>query len=468
MIRRRVSARFPPRVAHRRRGAESPPRIQDASPVDITIEDLGGRGDGIGRAGDRRLYVPLTVPGDRVRVAVGAPRGDGFAARLLEIVEPGPARVTPPCPYYGTCGGCALQHLADNAYRQWKRGQVVIELRHRGLEDVPIDPLIAIPVPMAAGPGTGRRRALLSAVKRAGDVVLGFNARGSRHVVDIDRCLLLTEAINRRLEPLSGLFAELLRDGERAQAVVTDLDGAIDILLVSPRALDLAGRERIAAFAERADVARVAWCSKDGGTAEPVAQRRPCRAVFGAVAVDFPPGAFLQPSAAGETALRNLVLEGIGDAARVADLFAGLGAFTFAVAGRAGLSRGWRVHAVEVDSTLVRALAQAVDRAGLAGRITSEARDLERRPLTASELEAFDAVVFDPPRPGARPQAQAMAAARRLGRVVAVSCNPATFARDARILIDGGFTLERVVPIDQFVFAPHVEIVGLFRRSPVG
>jgi 23S rRNA (uracil1939-C5)-methyltransferase len=360
-----------------------------------------------------------------------------------------------------------LQHLADDAYRQWKRSQVVIELRHRGLENVPIDSLVAIPVSTAGDHGTGRRRAILSAAKRAGDVILGFNARGSRQVVDIDRCLLLTAAINRRLEALSSLFAALLRDGDRAQAVVTDLDGAIDVLVVLPRTLDLAGRERVAVFAERADVARVAWRSKDGGAAEPIAQRRPCRAVFGAVAVDFPPGAFLQPSAAGEGALRNLVLEGVGDAARVADLFAGLGAFTFALAARGGLPRGWRVHAVEVDPALVQALARAADRAGLAGRITSEVRDLDRRPLTTSELESFDAVVFDPPRPGARTQAQAMAATRGLARVVAVSCNPATFARDARILIDGGFTLERAIPIDQFVFAPHVEVVGLFRRPPV-
>jgi 23S rRNA (uracil1939-C5)-methyltransferase len=345
---------------------------------------------------------------------------------------------------------------------------VAIELRHRGLATAPLDPLVALPAPTAGDHSNSRRRAILSAVKRAGDVILGFNARGSRQVVDIDRCLLLTVAINRRLKPLSGLFAELLRDGERGQAVVTDLDGEIDVLLVLTRALDLVGRERVAAFAEHADVAHIAWRSKDGGTADPIVHRRPCQAVFGAVAVDFPSGAFLQPSAAGEAALRNLVLQGVGDAARVADLFAGLGAFTFALAGRAGLHRGWRVHAVDVNPALVQALAQAADRAGLAGRVTSEARDLDRRPLTAADLESFDAVVFDPPRPGARLQAQAMAAARGLARAVAVSCNPATFARDARILIDGGFTLERVIPIDQFVFAPHVEIVGLFRRPSVG
>lgn len=359
-----------------------------------------------------------------------------------------------------------MQHLADHAYRAWKRGQVAIELGHRGLANAPLDPLIAVPAPTTDD--AGRRRAIFAAVKRAGEVILGFNARGSDQVVDIDRCLLLTPAINRRLEPLSRLFAELLGNGERGQAVVTDLDGAVDVLLVLPRALDLAGRERAAIFAERADVARVAWRAKDAGAADPIAHRRPCRAVFGAVTVDFPPGAFLQPSAAGEAALRTLVLEGIGEAARVADLFAGLGAFTFALAGRPGLGRGWRVHAVEGDPTLVDALARAADRAGLAGRVTSEARDLERRPLTVPELESLDAVVFDPPRPGARPQAQAMAAARRLARVVAVSCNPATFARDARILVDGGFVLERVTPIDQFVFAPHVEIVGLFRRPSVG
>jgi 23S rRNA (uracil1939-C5)-methyltransferase len=437
-------------------------------PVDITIDDLGSRGDGIGRIGDRRLYIPLTVPGDRVRVEVGGARGDGFAARLLDLVEPGPTRVQPPCPYFGTCGGCALQHLADDAYRQWKQNQVAIELRHRGIENAPLDPLVAIPAATASDHSTGRRRAILSAVRRAGEVILGFNARGSRQVVDIDRCLLLTAAINRRLEPLSGLFAELLRDGERGQAMVTDLDGSIDILLVLPRALDLTGRERAAVFAERADVARIAWRSKDGSAADPIVHRRPCLAVFGTVAVEFPPGAFLQPSAAGEAALRDRVLEGVGNAARVADLFAGLGAFTFALAGRAGLHRGWRVHAVDADPALVQALAQAVDRAGLAGRVTSEARDLDRRPLTVSELEPYDAVVFDPPRPGARSQAQAIAAARGLARIVAVSCNPATFARDARILIDGGFRLERVIPIDQFVFAPHVEVVGLFRRPSVG
>lgn len=421
---------------------------------------MGGRGDGVAVHEGQAFYVPLAVPGDRARILPTEKRGEGYGARLLEVISPGPSRAVPPCPYYGECGGCALQHMSADAARVWKHRRVVEALAQHGLGAASVEPTEIIP--MAAEDPLGARRRATFAATRSGDAVrIGFNARGSHRVVDVGRCLLLTDALNDLIAPLRDLLDDVLPDGGRAQAVVTDLTPGLDMVLILAETPGLAALERLAEFTSANGIRRLSWRLKAGGPLEPLAQNGPCQVHFGGIAVDFPPAGFLQPSQAGESRLSQMVVDGVGGAVSAVDLYAGLGTFTFALAGG-----GRRVHAVEGDAAAVAALTKAATRGGLSDWVTAEARDLDRRPLGAVDLAPFEAAVFDPPRPGAPAQAKALAATPSLRRVVAVSCNPATFARDARFLVEGGFKIDRVCPIDQFAYSPHVEVVAWLSRNP--
>ncbi len=417
--------------------------------VEVAIESIGARGDGVGYSIGRPVYVPLTVPGDRLCVGLERPRGDGFAGRIVEILAGGPGRVPAPCPHFGECGGCALQHLEEQLYTAWKEQLLWTALARRGFADPPLRPMLRI------APGT-RRRASLAAEQAGRSVRLGFHARESHRVVDATGCLVLTPALSALLSPLRDALLPVLADGERIAVTATATDSGVDLLLEGKRPLSLAARESLAALADGADLARVTWRA-DRQPPDPVAIRRPARIVFGGVPVDLPLGAFLQPTAAGEAALVTAVTQALAGCDRVADLYAGCGTFTFP------LARGARVHAVEGDAEAIGAVAAAARRAGLDSRVTTAQRDLASDPLSADELARFDGVVFDPPRAGAKSQAEQLARST-VSKVAAVSCDPATFARDARILVDGGYRLLEATPIDQFIWSPHVEIVALFAR----
>ena len=418
-------------------------------PVELAIEWIGARGDGVGYTAGRPVYVPLTITGDRLRVQLERPRGDGYAGRILEVLAEGPGRVPAPCPHFGECGGCALQHVEDLRYAAWKEQLVATALARRGFANPPLRPLLRV----AAGT---RRRANLAAEHAGRAARLGFHARQSNRVVDVTGCLVLAPALSRLLPPLRAALAAILTDGERIEVTATATDGGVDLLLEGRPPLALAAREALATFAESADLARLTWRAH-GLPSDPIAMRRPPRIVFAGVAVDLPPGAFLQPTAAGEAALAAAVTQALAGCRRVADLYAGCGTFTFP------LARGARVHAVEGDAEAIGALAGAARRAVPAPAVTTEQRDLANDPLTDKELGRFDGVVFDPPRAGAKAQAEQLARSR-VPKVVAVSCDPATFARDARILVDGGYRLLEATPIDQFVWSPHVEIAAVFVR----
>jgi 23S rRNA (uracil1939-C5)-methyltransferase len=275
-------------------------------------------------------------------------------------------------------------------------------------------------------------------------------------VVDAAGCLVLAPVLNALLPPLRSALLSVLADRERIEATMTKTDDGIDLLLEGKRSLSLTAREALAALADGADLARVTWRA-DRALPDPVATRRPARITFAGVALDLPPGAFLQPTAAGEAALVAAVTAVLSGCREVADLYAGCGTFTFP------LARGARVHAVEGDAESVGALAAAARRAALSHPVTAEHRDLASDPLTEGELQRFDGAVFDPPRAGARSQSEGLARSS-IPKVVAVSCDPATFARDARILVDGGYRLVEATPIDQFIWSPHVEVVALFVR----
>ena len=312
------------------------------------IEGLGARGDGFASLDGRPVFVPFTVAGDRVRLRLTGTRAGGFKGEVLELLEEGPGRAEPPCPHFGVCGGCALQHLTDEAYARWKQGLVAQALARRGLGEVPVRPMIRIP------PGT-RRRATLAAARTETGVTLGFHGRESHAVVDVETCLLLTPRLMGLLPPLRQALSPLLQAREVAAVTLTETEDGPDLLVVSAQAPGLEAREALAAFAEGQDLARLSWAARaKAGEAlapEPVVLRRPPRLDFAGVAVEPPPGGFLQPTAAGEAALVEAVLSYLPEgAAALADLYAGCGTFTFP------LARHARVHAVERDEAAMSAL----------------------------------------------------------------------------------------------------------------
>ncbi len=417
------------------------------APIELAIVELGARGDGIADYRGERVFVPLALPGERVSARILGRRGDGLAAELIQITSPAPERQDAACRHFGRCGGCAAQHLAAPAYAGWKRGIVADALARRGLDAGVVE--APIPVPPAT-----RRRAEFTLVGRRSQPVAGFAQRASHAIVDLAECPVALPEIVAMLAPLRQCFAGWLGAGARVEAMVNATASGLDLLLTLPDPPDLALRERLADLAQSLDLARLSW-RRAGEPCEPLAARRPFGIRFADVWVELPPGAFLQATEAGEAAIRAVVLEGTGKAARIADLYAGAGTLSLP------LAAGARVHAVEGDPDLVAALTRAARPLG--GRLGVEARDLARSPLAAPELDRFDAVVFDPPRTGAREQAAELALSK-VAHVIGVSCHPGSFARDARLLVDGGYRLLRVLPIDQFLWSSQIELVAWFRR----
>lgn len=416
--------------------------------VELVIEGVGRFGDGVAMYEGKPVYVPYTAKGDLVLARIEGKRGDGLAGLLIEVLEPGPIRAEPPCRHFGACGGCALQHLSPESYQSWKRGVVAVALARQGFADVPLAPLVAIP------PGT-RRRAAFAFARVGGGVMLGFNARATHKVIDVEECLLVDPSLAALLPPLRTILSEVVAPGRGGDVVLTMAGDGLDVLIEVEAALDIFDREKLSAFADANDLTRLSWRRPGAGGVEPLAVRRPAEVVLGDVTVDLPPGAFLQPSVEGERIITALVAAAVGEAPSVVDLFAGCGTLTFPLARKA------KVHAVEGEGAALAALKSAADHSRLA--ITTEARDLARRPLLPDEMKRFAAAVFDPPRGGAPEQAEQLAKGGP-PLVVAVSCNPVSFAHDARLLAEGGYELQAVTPIDQFPWSAHVEMVGVFKR----
>lgn len=440
----------PERRPPERKQAERRPEPPVRGPVEIVVERVGARGDGLAVWQGHRLYVPQALADDRMMVTFGEARADGWEAVPVTLLAEAPGRAEPPCPHAGLCGGCALQHMDDATYAAWKTELLTATLERAGLAgpEVRLNPLVRTP------PG-GRRRAVLTAVRRGRRLWLGFNERASHRLVDVETCPVLAPALVALLAPLRAVLAEILADGQQIDVALTLLDDGPDLVLEGLPEPKLPQLEILAAFAETQDLARLSYRTKPGGDALPIARRRTGLVGFGGVTVSPAPGAFLQASREGEAALVAAALAGCDGAESVADLFAGSGTIGFPLAART------RVHAVEGDAQALAALDQGARQ--LAGRLTVERRDLFRDPVTAAELARFQAVVIDPPRAGAQAQAAELARSA-VPVVVALSCNPATFVRDARTLVEGGYRLLEVTPIDQFLWSPHLELAALFRR----
>jgi len=440
----------PSRKSSSRRGRRSSHKRKIPSETfDVVIDDIGAGGDGLASANDKKLYIPGVLTGETVRVKTKHPRGDGIVCEVMDVIQPSPQRNTPICPYFGRCGGCQLQHLKAEAYADWKHQRVARVLAQRGFQDVDVL------APVLIGPTT-RRRVTFSAEKNGAKVHLGFNAQASHDLQDIASCPLLVDDLNQIIEPLKAMLSNVLKDRVRARIFITSCHNGLDILIEGRGGLELPQREAIADFVKGGKALRVAWTEPDYPP-EPVAMVELPVINLSGVLVELPMGGFLQASVAGEQAILAQVKTGVGGAGRIADLYCGLGSFTLP------LSQQGLVRAIDMIEPPVRALERAAGRCGLGGHVVAEVRDLDRQPLDVKDLSKFDAVVFDPPRIGAGAQAAELANST-VSKVVAVSCNPATFARDARILVDGGYRLIDVLPVDQFTYSAHVELVARFER----
>jgi 23S rRNA (uracil1939-C5)-methyltransferase len=406
---------------------------------EVDIVRLGARGDGVAETSAGPVFVAGALPGERVCAGVEGNRG-----HIVEVLRASPERIAPICPHFGMCGGCAAQHMSEVVYRDWKRSMVVEAFRHRGLDPEIADVVLT---------GThSRRRAVLTARRIGGEVLLGYHAEGAHDLVNIAQCPVLVADIEQALPALREIATLALGLAKDARLTVLATDAGLDV--------DVAGAPPMSQPDQRSELARLASANRVarlmvGG--EPVMLNQAPVIEIGGTRVSLPPGGFVQASASAEAAMREITLGAVGKARRVADLFCGAGTFTFALARKAD------VLAVDGDAVLIGALTQAARHTSGLRPVTARVRDLFREPLSRKELDGFDAVVIDPPRAGAKAQTEAIARSK-IGVVVAVSCNPATLARDARILVDGGYAIERVMPIDQFVFAAHVEAVAVLRK----
>ncbi len=407
---------------------------------DLTIERMAAQGDGVDADG---VFVAGALPGERVRAGVSGDR-----AEAVEILAASAERVSPPCPHFGRCGGCALQHWAEAPMLAWKAEQIRIALGREGIET---DILPAF----AAKPGSRRRLALHARRGGPGGATIGFKARRSWSLVPIEVCPVADARLVAAFPALRRLAAGLFENSKSApilHVTLTETGLDIDISGVAEGGLSGDGRQRLGEAAAAADFARV---SLDG---EILYQARASVIRIGGARVKLPPGSFLQAVAEAEEAMAAFASETLAGAKAIADLYCGVGAFALRLAANAP------VLAADVSAPAVKALAAAQGTAPGLKPITTQARDLVRRPILAEELRKTDAVVIDPPRAGAAEQHRELARSG-VQRIAGVSCNPLTFARDARTLIDAGFTLERVLPVDQFLWSAHIELVGSFTRS---
>jgi 23S rRNA (uracil1939-C5)-methyltransferase len=407
--------------------------------VTLTIESLGAQGDGVATHEGRKVFVPLTLPGETVAAELSGDR-----ARVIEITHRAPDRAAPKCSHYGECGGCALQHAPEQQYLTFKHAQVTAALSFQKL-DAPVGPVIPVP-------SRTRRRAVFAAHRAGKTIHVGFHGRRSHTIIPIRDCAVITPGLQALLPKLERLAAIAAPPKDALTITATETVTGFDIALTGlPKAFSADTRVRLVQLAGELGLARL---SING---EAVMERTAPTLRAGAAYLTPPPGGFLQACEPSEAAMLSLVKEAVGDARRIADLFSGSGTFSLPLASTA------TIHAVESDEAALAALDRAARKAQGLKPITIEKRDLFRRPLIKDDLKRFDALVIDPPRAGAEDQSRQLAQSS-VKRIAMVSCNATTFARDLRVLIDGGYKVKRITPIDQFLWSPHIEIVAALER----
>lgn len=404
--------------------------------VEAEILSLGAQGDGVTAEG---VFVPFALPGERVRITPIGHRAT-VERQLTQAAERRDAQ----CRHFGQCGGCVLQHASDELVADWKRDLVVRALAARGFEEVEIRPLVTVP------PGTRRRLTFTGRRSKKGAVV-GFHAAGSDQIVAITECAVAVPEILNIIPKLEELVTTgASRKGE-LRLTVTVSESGLDVAVTGGKPVEGPMYGQLVAVAATSDMARLCWNGDD------VVTRRPPEQTIGRARVVPPPGGFLQPTAEGAEILTEAMREAIGPAKKIADLFAGSGTFALPLAEQAD------VLAVEGEAEAIAALDAGWRMAEGLRSVRSEVRDLFHRPLLARDCTKLEAVVFDPPRQGARAQVEQLALTE-VPRIGAVSCNPATFARDARILVEGGYQLDWVLPVDQFRWSHHIELAAQFTK----
>lgn len=404
----------------------------------LSVVRLGQRGDGIAEAPGGDVFVPYALPGETVRAV-----RDGDRGQIVEIITPADSRIAAICPLFTRCGGCAAQHMSEGLYREWKRRQVVTALSRAGVE-APVAEIVD-------AHGAGRRRVTFHARREGLGMLVGFMAARSHDLIAVPACPVLAPGLARAPAAAQLLANRLGGSNKPLDIQLTASEAGLDVDIRGHGPAGDKLRLSLTEAAERLDLARL---SMHG---EIIVERRPPQQRMGKAMVAPAAGGFLQATAEGEETIAGLVLAALPKAKRVADLFAGCGPFSFRLAERA------QVHAVESDKAAILALTRGAGMTQGLKPIATEIRDLFRRPLLEHELNVFDAVVLDPPRAGAEAQVRRLAGSKT-GTVAYVSCDVGSFARDAAILIAGGYALEGVTPIDQFRYSAHIELVGVFRR----
>jgi 23S rRNA (uracil1939-C5)-methyltransferase len=409
----------------------------------LVIDHVGHLGDGVALVGGQPVYVPYTLGGETVSVAP-VPGHHPDRRRLLAVERESPERIAPFCPHFAVCGGCAIQHWDSERYRVWKRN-IVIETLAQAKLDCDVGPLID-------AHGIGRRRITVHARIGTHEVLkVGFSAANSHDIIAVDRCPILDPGLSGALDAAWALAEPLISIGKPLDIQITATDSGLDVDVRGSGPLPAAA---IAMLSGVAGQHRLARLTRHG---ELVLMRNPPVITMGTAQVTLPPGSFLQATVAGEETLAGLVAQHCKRAKHIGDLFCGVGPFALRLAATS------RISAFDSDTGAIAALQKAAASTSALKPVKAETRDLFRRPLMPQELRDFDAIVFDPPRQGAQAQAERLAASK-VPVVIAVSCNVATFARDARILVDGGYRIDGVTPVDQFRHTPHVELVARFRR----
>ena len=407
---------------------------------------LGSAGDGIVESDGKRYYVPGCLLNENVEFE---PDETGKRGRLVRVLSCSKERAEPLCPYFGRCGGCSLQHMSLETYKRFKLNSF------KALFPPDFD-FSCFEDPIFVPHGT-RRRVTFGVMWNGKMRRFGLNESKSGRIVPVERCILLTEALERLIVPLRDFFekAPLSFGTKKGVGDVSVLwaDNGADILITLPIEADLRWRQEVSEIGHQLSIARISWRRGERDVPEPLfVGRAPVLDVFG-FSLKPPAGAFLQPSREGERALQDKVREYVGKSMKVADLFCGAGTFSLPL-----LEKKRKIYGVDTASFSLKALESASE-----GRIKTECRDLFRTPLFSDELDEYDAVVFDPPRAGAKAQSEQIARSS-VPVVVAVSCNPSTFARDAEILSRGGYVMKRLTPVDQFIYSPHTELVALFEK----
>jgi len=419
--------------------------------TDLTIETLGPKGDGISAGSRGRVYIDRGLPGDRVQARVRRDAQGIARGEIVQVLEPSPYRQKGPCLHYDHCGSCTLQHLDPKFYRAWKLEMVREAFHNQGLRPKRwMEPVFL---------GThNRRRAVFSAMKSRGKIVLGYYRRRSNDITDVDSCLIAEPRLLSMRDTIKPCLNSLLIENQTVDIFLQLVGEAMDIVFTGPIGRrgepDGAVRETLKILLETHAAIRIGWRAREGDRIETMGSRGVIAATFGDLTVALPAAAFLQPTVEGELALQNAVMQAVPARGTFADLFSGCGTFSGPLLGRGP------VDAYESNLAAVKALSKAARTAPL----KVFGRDLFGNPLRRSELNRYDAVMFDPPRAGCREQVEEMASART-PLLIGVSCNPATFARDARILCDGGYWLQSLQVIDQFLWSHHVEMVGVFTKK---